>query len=327
MTLSLSPSCPRPITLIDCAPTADDFRATVLSGLRRSPKSLPCKFFYDTAGSVLFDRICGLPEYYPTRTELGIMRANIAAITAAIGRDGFLVEYGSGSSLKTRLLLQALPDLAGYAPIDISRAHLLRAARELASTFPQLALHPVCADYTQPFDLPMPGTSCRVTAYFPGSTIGNFEPDEAVGFLRGIARTCGRGSGLLIGVDLVKDPAILHAAYNDSAGVTAAFNKNVLRRINDELHADIDLSAFAHYAPYNPRQGRIEMNLVSLRDQVVSIGGERIAFAEGEPIHTESCHKYTLASFAALAGEAGYTVSDVWTDERGYFSVQHLRAR
>jgi dimethylhistidine N-methyltransferase len=317
----------QPITLHDYEPAVDDFRAGVLEGLGRAQKALHCKFFYDAEGSRLFDQICDIPEYYPTRTELRIMRRHIDAIVDAIGSDCLLVEYGSGSSLKTQLLLRHLPSLAGYVPIDISREHLIQAARGLGQNFPNVAVQPVCADYTTPFVLPAFDKSSRcTTAYFPGSTIGNFEPDEAVAFLEGVRQTCGEGSCLLIGVDLKKDPAILHAAYNDAAGVTAAFNKNVLRRINDELGGDFDLDAFAHYAPYNPRLGRMEMNLISLREQTVRVGGKVIRFADGEPIHTESCHKYTLASFAALAGKAGYVVQNVWLDEREYFSVQHLRA-
>ena len=327
MHASTCPASSAPIELHDYAPPDDHFLADVLEGLRRPQKSLPCKYFYDAEGSRLFDRICDLPEYYPTRTELSIMRQHIDAIVRVIGEQCLLVEYGSGSSLKTRLLLARLPYLAGYVPIDISRRHLLDAARGLAAAFPNLPIRAVCADFTSPFELPKFDRSHRcVTAYFPGSTIGNFEPADAISFLRGVRETCRPGCGLLIGVDLKKDPAVLHAAYDDALGVTAAFNKNVLRRMNDELDGEFELDEFAHYAPYSPGRGRVEMYLVSLREQIVRVGGESIAFAAGEPIHTESCHKYTPTDFAALATRAGYSVTNVWTDAHGYFSVQHLRA-
>ena len=322
-TLAVAP----PLLLTDHEPAVDDFRAAVLDGLTRSPKALPCKFFYDDRGSHLFDRICELPEYYPTRTELAITRRHAAAMARAIGPDALLVEYGSGSSTKTRLLLDALVGPAGYVPIDISRGHLMHAARSLAADYSGLRVMPVCADYTRPFGLPVDPAAHNVVAYFPGSTIGNFEPDAAVAFLANVRRTCGRGSALLIGVDRKKDPARLHAAYNDAAGVTAQFNLNLLHRINRELGGTLDASAFAHYAPFNPTLGRMEMHLVSLRKQTATVAGRPVAFDLGESIHTESCHKFTPDGFAALAAAAGYRPRQVWMDDEQLFGVHLLTAQ
>ena len=316
------------IHLHDYQPAVEDFRGAVVAGLSEPLKRLPCKFLYDDLGSQLFERICRLDEYYPTRTELRIMRRHAAEMAAALGPRCLLVEYGSGSSLKTRLLLDRLRDPAGYVPIDISRVHLLRAARGLAAAYPGLDVRPVCADYTAAFRLPAfarPASS--VVAYFPGSTIGNFEPAEAVEFLANVRRTCGPGSGLLIGVDLKKDPALLHAAYNDAAGITAAFNLNLLRRINAELGGTFDEGAFRHYACYNPPAGRVEMHLVSLAAQHADVDGVRFRFEQGETVHTENCYKYTLAQVRALAERAGYRLDQTWLDEREWFSVHHLQSR
>jgi dimethylhistidine N-methyltransferase len=307
-------------------PSTAALRAAI-DGLTRTPKTLPCQFFYDDRGSRLFDRICELPEYYPTRTESAIMRRHARAMAKAVGPGPLLVEYGSGSSTKTRLLLDALVDPAGYVPIDISRGHLMDAARGIAADYSGLRVSPVCADYTRPFPLPIDPAEQNVVAYFPGSTIGNFEPDAAVAFLANIRRTCGPASSLLIGVDRKKDPARLHAAYNDAAGVTAQFNLNLLHRINRELpDSHIDVSAFAHYAPFVPAKGRMEMHLVSLRRQTVTIAGRPIEFELGESIHTESCHKFTPESFAALAAAAGYRPRQTWTDDEGLFGVHLLTA-
>lgn len=316
------------VELIDLEPPADDVRAQVVTGLIQTRKALPCKLFYDARGSRLFDRICTLPEYYPTRTEVSIMTGDIRDIAQAVGGRALLVEYGSGSSTKTRLLLDHLAQPAGYVPIDISREHLLRAAIQLAQAYPRLPIRAVCADYTTPLALPEfdPSAVERVVAYFPGSTIGNFEPDEAVAFLQTVRQTCGPDSALLIGVDLKKDPALLHAAYNDSAGLTAAFNLNILQRINRDLGADFDPDAFAHYAFYNVPAGRMEMHLVSRREQEVNLGADvLVPFAEGESIHTENCYKYTLDGFMELADRAGYTPTDLWLDEDRLFSVMLLR--
>jgi len=310
--------------LHDFAPAHDDFRAQVACGLGSNRKHLPCKFFYDQRGSQLFDRICQLDEYYPTRTELGILEDHAAEMAAACGPRCLLVEYGSGSSLKTRLLLDQMTDPAGYVPLDISREHLLDAARRLAGHYPQLNILPVCADYTRPVRLPACDGVARTVVYFPGSTIGNFEPHDARRFLHDAARLCGPGGGLLIGVDLKKDPALLHAAYNDASGVTAEFNLNLLHRINRELAGDFAIDSFAHYAFYNPRLGRIEMHLISQAQQTVSAAGSRFFFRDGESIFTESSYKYTLEGFQALAAASGWNVERVWTDERCMFSVQYL---
>lgn len=302
----------------------DDFAVQVLEGLGQAQKRLPCKFFYDRRGSRLFDRICELPEYYLTRTELAILRRHAGEMAEALGEGCLLVEYGSGSSVKTRLLLDELRRPAGYVPLDISREHLMEAAGRLEEAYPGVRIMPVCADYCRPFRLPRCDDAARVAVYFPGSTIGNFEPQEAREFLRAAAERCGAGGGMLIGVDLKKDPAVLHEAYNDAAGVTAAFNLNILARINRELEGTFDLTRFAHYAFYNPRLGRIEMHLASRGDQVASVAGERVTFRDGETVFTESSYKYTVAEFGAMAESAGWGVERVWTDDGGLFSVQYL---
>jgi L-histidine Nalpha-methyltransferase len=314
-----------PLELCDLSPERERFLSDVLEGLARSAKTLPCKYFYDARGSALFDRICTLPEYYPTRTELAILRRHAPAMAAAIGPRCLLVEYGSGSSTKTRLLLDRLADPAAYVPVDISREHLLQSAAALAAHYPRLRVTPVCADFTRPFALPDVPDAARVVGYFPGSTIGNFAPADARKFLADIAEQCGPGGALLIGVDLTKPRSVLEPAYDDARGVTAEFNRNLLRRANRELGADFDLAAFDHRAFWNASLGRVEMHLVSRRDQVVRIAGRAIPFAKGESIHTENSHKYELAGFAALAAAAGFTVERVWTDDAELFSVQLLR--
>jgi dimethylhistidine N-methyltransferase len=311
--------------LYDFAPRLNTFRADVLQGLQRPCKELPSKYFYDETGSQLFDQICELPEYYPTRTELSIMQHNIQAIADTLGPHCMLIEYGSGSSLKTRHLLDHLHQPAAYVPIDISRQHLLHTAEELAHAYPQIEILPVCADYTSAFKLPQPSSRvARRVAYYPGSTIGNFDPNAAIRFMASIAQTCGEGGGLLIGVDLKKDFNILHHAYNDSAGVTAKFNLNLLERINHELAGDFHLDQFVHYAFYNPGPGRVEMHLESLRRQQVHLDGHTISFKQGESIWTESSYKYTLEEFAQLASEAGFHVEQIWLDASKFFSVQYL---
>ncbi|MCC6143524.1 MAG: L-histidine N(alpha)-methyltransferase [Candidatus Hydrogenedentes bacterium] len=302
------------------------FLRDVIDGLSRPQKTLPCKYFYDKRGSELFDMICTLPEYYPTRTELAIMQDHAAAITDALGSDVMLIEYGSGSSLKTRLLLKTLRGLAGYVPIDISRRYLLSCSGKLKGEFPGLAIHPVCADYTQPLQFPASVQRApKRVVYFPGSTIGNFFPADAQRFLERMARSAGRGGRLLIGVDLQKDRETLEAAYNDSQGITAAFNLNVLRRINDELDGDFTLDAFEHRAPYNGWEGRIEMHLVSRTDQTVTVAKRNeFRFSAGESVRTECSYKYTVDSFARLAAAAGFTLDEVYLDERALFSVQLL---
>ncbi len=312
------------LRLYDFEPQQKTFLGEVLQGLQDARKELPSKYFYDDIGSQLFEQICELDEYYPTRTELAIMQERVGEIATLLGPNCLLIEYGSGSSTKTRLLLDALHDPAGYVPIDIAKEQLLRTVAALAETYPCLEVLPVCADYTSDFALPVPSKPVRRrVVYFPGSTIGNFDREPAQHFLRQLARVC-QGGGLLIGVDLKKDFNILHRAYNDSQGVTAQFNKHLLVRMNEELGADFELKHFGHYAFYNPTQGRVEMHLVSLRNQVVHLGEAEIAFKLGESVWTESSYKYTLAEFAQLAASAGFTVEQVWTDARQLFSVQYL---
>ncbi|HEY3268475.1 MAG TPA: L-histidine N(alpha)-methyltransferase [Armatimonadota bacterium] len=318
---------PRHAPLLDFHPAADRLRDDVLNGLSATPKTLPSKYFYDAAGSRLFDAICRLNEYYPTRTETAIMESRAAEMAECIGPGAVLVEYGSGSSTKTRILLDRLPDLAAYVPLDISRDHLRRSADRLAGEYPGLPVHPVCADYTAPFRLPaFEQANARWAVYFPGSTIGNFHPNEAIPFLRRVASVVGPGGGLLIGVDLKKDTRVLEAAYNDRRGVTAAFNLNLLHRINRELGANFNPDQFQHYAFYNEGRGRIEMHLFSLADQTVRLNGTELAFEADETILTEVSYKYSLDDFARLAADAGFTVQKVWTDPACLFSVQYLAA-
>lgn len=316
---------PDRVRLLDLHPPVADFREDVLQGLRRERKSLSPKYFYDARGSRLFDEITALPEYYPTRTELAIMDAHLPEMAGLAGPEVSVIEFGAGSGLKTRRLLAALHDPVSYVPVEISRDHLLEAARAIAGEFPAIEVLPVCADFTQPFDLPDPiRMPLRNLVYFPGSTIGNFPESQARELLAVMHTEAAAGGALLIGVDLRKDGAVLERAYNDGAGVTAEFNLNLLARINRELGADFDLSRFAHRADWNPEAGRIEMRLVSLDDQVVRVAGEPVGFAEGEAILTEYSHKYEPGEFAALAEEAGFRVERVWTDPGALFSVQFL---
>ena len=311
--------------LQDEEPDRDQFLIEAVDGLKNEPKQLPCKYFYDEHGSRLFDLICELPEYYPTRTELSIMKASAREMAAAIGPNALIIEYGSGSSLKTRLLLDVLQAPAAYVPVDISRDHLLKAAATLADDYPQIEILPVCADFTAPFVLPETKRSAaRRVVYFPGSTIGNFTSERAIELLRNVATLCGKGGALLIGVDLKKDPETLERAYDDSQGITAEFNRNVLVRMNRELDADFDVSEFEHRAVWVEEPGRVEMHLVSQVDQTVHLDDERIEFAAGEHICTEHSHKYTLEGFASLAAAAGLSVANVWLDTSKRFSVQLL---
>jgi dimethylhistidine N-methyltransferase len=315
----------RPRAVYDLAPSTERFREEVLRGLRRPCKELPCKYFYDERGSRLFEQICELDEYYLTRTELAIMRRHAPEMAARLGRNCLLIEYGSGSSTKTRLLLDHLHAPAGYAPLDISREHLVRSARRLAARYPGLDVLPICADFSGPLTLPRGfHREARRVVYFPGSTVGNFQPAAALVLLRRVALLGGRGGGLLIGVDLKKDPRLLEAAYNDRKGVTAEFNLNLLARINRELGADFRLDQFQHQAIYDQHLGRIEMHLMSLRPQTVVIAGEAVSFGEGERIRTEYSYKYSLADFRRLAADGGFEVQQVWTDDGRLFSVQYL---
>jgi dimethylhistidine N-methyltransferase len=297
----------------------------VLQGLSRTPKQLSPTYFYDERGSQLFDRICELPEYYLTRTETAILESRVEEIAACVGPGALLVELGSGASTKTRILLDRLPDLAGYVPVDISHSHLLAAARQIETAYPSIQVLPVCADFTQPFTLPTPTRPVsRVVVFFPGSTIGNFDPPAAIELLTIMGQIAGRNGGLLIGFDLVKDPAVLERAYNDAAGVTAAFNLNLLRRLNRELAADFELEQFRHEAVWVPEASRIEMHLVSTQAQRVTIGDTAVEFDAGERLVTEHSHKYTRDFFAAHAGAAHWTALRTWTDVRDYFCVQYL---
>lgn len=302
-----------------------DFRRQVLHGLRRAPKELPCKFFYDERGSRLFDAICDLDEYYLTRTELTILRRHAGDMANRLGDRCLLAEYGSGSSVKTRLLLDQLEQPAAYVPVDISREHLLRTAAGLAASYPGLEILPVCADFTDEFALPNPSRlEARQVVYFPGSTIGNFRPAAAVALLRRIAAQVGAGGGLLIGYDLRKSRTVLEPAYDDRDGVTREFNLNLLARINRELDGDFDLDHFRHRAFYDERRGRVEMHLVSERSQAVRVGSEEFHFTEGESVRTECSYKYTVAGFGRLAARAGFRAVETWTDERRWFCVQYL---
>lgn len=301
------------------------FARDLVAALDARPRRISPKYFYDAAGSRLFDRICTLPEYYPTRTEAGILRERAGEIARHIGPGAEIVEFGAGSLHKVRWLLDALQAPRGYLPIDISGEHLAEAARQLREERPGLPVHPVVADYTQPFALPQPAPGARRVGFFPGSTLGNFDEAEAFSFLSRAAQLL-RGGGLLLGVDLVKDPAVLHAAYNDSQGVTAAFNRNLLVRANTELGCDFDIDGFAHAAFYNAPLQRIEMHLQSLRAQTVHLGGVVWRFEEGETLHTENSHKFSVEGLRALALRAGFGIGPVWTDADRLFSVHWLPA-
>jgi L-histidine Nalpha-methyltransferase len=299
----------------------------LLAGLDQEQKSISPKYFYDERGSQLFDKITGLPEYYLTGTEIGIMLGNIDEIVELIGEQASLIEFGSGSSLKTRVLLEHLKNLAVYVPVDISEEHLLASAKQIGSEFPETEVLPVVADFTQQFELPQPAVMpLRNIVYFPGSTIGNFTHDTALELLKVMRHEAKDNGALLIGVDLQKDPDIIESAYNDSEGVTAAFNVNVLRHLNRDYGADFDLDTFSHDARYDPDEGRVVIRLVSEKDQVVKLGGANIVIGAGEAVLTEYSHKYTLEGFAAMAGQAGFRVERVWTDEKNLFSVQFLVA-
>ena len=297
----------------------------MIRGLSRARKSIPCKYLYDDRGSALFDEICDLDEYYLTRTELGILDAHVSQMAAEVGEDSELIELGSGSGLKTRLLLEHLREPRAYFPIDISAEPLARSAAELSSRFPGLEVIPVCADFTGPVTLPDTGSPrARRVVYFPGSTIGNFRPRAALRLLRSIARLVGEGGGLLIGFDRDKDESIVWPAYNDSRGISAAFSLNLLSRINRELGADFDIDAFAHRADYVRAKQRVEIHLVSLRDQEVHLGGRTFAFSEGDRIHTEYSYKYTTEYFGTLTSRAGLSLVRQWSDSNQYFCVQYL---
>jgi dimethylhistidine N-methyltransferase len=302
------------------------FRQDVMAGLSKKKKSIPAKYFYDARGSRLYDEICGLDEYYPTKTELGILRSRALEIGAMVGAQARIVELGSGSSNKTHALLGGLVHPAQYVLVDISKEPLEASAARLRADRAGLDVRTICADYTQSFTLPPCAAATRTVAYFPGSTIGNFTPEEARDFLSRVRRMVGATGALVLGVDTPKDPAVLHAAYNDAKGVTAEFNKNLLHRMNHELFARFDVDAFWHHAFYDPKEGRIEMHLVSSARQIVQIAGRAFVFDEGESITTEYSYKYAPDRIARLAQSAGFNVERSWTDARRYFSVQFLSA-
>ncbi|MDB4632141.1 L-histidine N(alpha)-methyltransferase [bacterium] len=309
----------------DAKTVNDEFLNDVIVGLAQSPKRLPCKYFYDEHGSKLFDQICELPEYYLTRTEQAIMNDNASEMAEQLGESVMLVEFGSGSSQKSRVLIENLISPAAYVPIDISREHLLKTANELRERYSDLEIIPIVADFTEPFSLPKSKVEASHAAvYFPGSTIGNFTPKGAEKLLESIASILGKEGGLLIGIDLQKESSIIHAAYNDSAQVTDEFNLNLLRRANRELDADFDMDSFSHKAVYNSDDGRVEISIVSEVEQAVSIAEETFDFEEGEEIHTEYSHKYTVEGFAKMAGRSGFTLHKSWTDEKEMFAVLHL---
>lgn len=306
----------------------DRFRLDALTGLRQSQKVIPSKYLYDEYGSQLFDQITELDEYYPTRSEMAIMREHVQEMARQLGPGCLLIEYGSGNSAKTRTLLDHLPEPAGYVPIDISEEHLRRSADQLEGDYPELTILPIAVDFTRPFQVPDARAPVnRRVVYFPGSTLGNFSPGAARDLLSSIREVAGLNGALLIGVDLRKDVETVTAAYNDREGVTAAFNLNLLTRINRELGADFDLDQFDHRAQYNSDLDCIEMRLLSQRDQTVQIGDQRVEFRAGESILTERSYKYSQSAFEQLARSAGLDVTNVWKDDRDFFSVQYLTVR
>ena len=314
-----------PFAFYDLRPDAGSFLDDVLAGLARPRKELPPRYFYDERGCELFEAICETPEYYLTRAETALMRQRAGDMARRLGPDCEVVEYGSGSGRKTRILLEALEPVA-YVAVDIAREQLRATASEFARDFPRLVVVAVCADYARPLALPPLNAvkARRRVVYFPGSTVGNFTPDDAADFLGNVRELVGPGGGLLVGVDLKKAPARLNAAYNDARGVTAEFNLNLLRRINRELGADFDLAAFRHQAFYNEPLGRIEMHLLSLTAQEVTIRGRAIRFSAGETIHTENSCKYTVAEFQALACAQGFDPVECWTDADRLFGIHYL---
>lgn len=317
----------RPVAYYDLGPRQENFGAALAKGLSQPRKAIPCRFLYDEAGSRLFDAICELPEYYPTRTETAILRRRSAEMAALAGPGQVVVELGSGSSVKVRLLLDALDRAAAYVAIDISGEHLRTAAEALGREYPQLQVAAMCADYAEPFALPhFEGAAGRL-GFFPGSTIGNLTPEAAESFLRLWAGRLGPGAALIVGVDLKKGADILEPAYDDSQGVTAQFSLNVLARANRELGTDFDLDGFRHEARWNEALSRIEIHLVSLRAQSVTLAGQNFTFALGERVHIEDSCKYSVERFQVLAARAGFEPKVCWTDEAGLFSVHWLAVR
>lgn len=302
------------------------FARSVHAGLSSAQKTLSCRYFYDARGSALFERITELAEYYPTRTEAAILQAHAEEICAPIGENELLVEFGSGSSVKTEILLDRLGSTVAYVPIDVSESALSEARQRLSARYPALDIRPILADFSQALTLAPDLASRRKTGFFPGSTIGNLAPDEAVGLLEKFKTTLGRNARLIVGVDLKKDPHILVRAYDDAPGVTAAFNRNLLRRMNRELGGTFDEQGFRHKAVYNAARGRVEMHLVSKRKQNAVVAGRRFQFEDGETIHTENSYKYSVDQFRSVAREAGWQPRGLWTDDAQMFSIHELLA-
>jgi len=316
------------LVLHDFHPKLENFRDEVILGLGKTPKQLPCKFFYDSQGSELFSQICELEEYYPTRTELSIFQRYKDEIRNLIGEKALVIEYGSGGSQKIRMLLNMLDNPLAYMPIDISKDYLFADANKLAKDYPELEIIAVCADYTKSLTLPEVLVKfTKKVVFFPGSTIGNLDHEDAKNLLINTAHILKTGDGLLIGVDLKKDSKILNAAYNDEKGITAAFNLNLLTRINHNLNANFDLANFTHQAFYNELKGRIEMHIVSLKDQIININGIEIKINKNEAIHTENSYKYEIKEFQNLAQIAGFIATKVWTDPSNLFSVHYLTVK
>lgn len=316
---------PRAVERAERREAESDFALSVIEGLSSPHRSLPCRFFYDARGSELFEEITRLPEYYPTRVEIALLEAHAEEMVQDFGEGGALVEFGSGSSRKTEILIARMPRLSVYAPIDVSKTALEGASRRLSGLYPTLSTRCILGDFTHGVLLPADVAEMEQLGFFPGSTIGNFDPPAAVDMLRTMRRTLAPDSAFVIGVDLKKDARLLVEAYNDFAGVTAAFNLNLLARANRELGADFDLAAFRHEAIYDPLRGRIEMHLVSVREHTVELLGERFHFRAGERIHTENSYKYSIEQFSELARVAGWRVSRFWTDARCWFAVFELR--
>lgn len=316
------------VAVRDLSPDVEEFRSSVLEGLSRPQKTIPSKYFYDAAGSRLFQEITELDEYYPTRTELALLEGAADELARLVGPRARLIEFGAGSLHKMRVLLGAMQIPEAFVPVDISQEHLVESATALAGEFPDVEIHPVVADFTQQMDPSLLGGTpgSRRIAFFPGSTIGNFGPADAEAFVGRVARLVGSGGGFLVGVDLKKDLKVLQDAYNDSRGVTAAFNKNLLVRINRELGGNFDPDRFWHHARYNGDEGRVEMHLVSRGAQTVAVGDEVIRFQDGETIHTENSYKYSVDEFLDLARRAGFHPVRTWTDEADLFSIHFLRA-
>jgi L-histidine N-alpha-methyltransferase len=314
--------------LIDMEPDTGSLLEETITGLKSTPPRLPCKYFYDAEGAKLFEQICELPEYYPTRTEIKILVKYLPDMARLIGADARIIEYGSGAGTKIRLLLEALHNPVAYTPIDISREQLTSAATALQRDFPALEIQPICADYSSALTLPQPKGRCaRTVVYFPGSTIGNFPPNDAIALLKRFARLAAQGDyagGLLIGVDVKKNRDRIEAAYNDSQGITADFNLNILKRLNREAGANFSIEQWQHQASWNERSGAIEMHLVSKSEQQVHINGDKFDFALGDSVHTENSFKYSTEEFTALASQAGFSSRGLWQDEEKLFSVHYL---